>query len=57
MVQFPPVPPGREFYAPNRFEMSLEDVEVEGEIPREINGIFFQAGADELVPAAVGGAL
>ncbi|AXE89560.1 hypothetical protein [Streptomyces sp. Go-475] len=56
MVQLPPVPPGREFHAPNRFEMSLEDVGVQGEIPREINGIFL-VGADELVPAAVGGAL
>ncbi|MEU6147469.1 carotenoid oxygenase family protein [Streptomyces sp. NPDC047081] len=53
VVHFPPVPAGREFHAPGRFEMSLEDVEVVGEIPPEIDGIFYQSGADRRYPSRV----
>ncbi|OZD06581.1 hypothetical protein CH275_10250 [Rhodococcus sp. 06-235-1A] len=50
MVTFPSVPVGRELHAPNRFEMFLEDVEVAGEIPPEINGVFYQVGPDRKYP-------
>ncbi|MEU9267130.1 carotenoid oxygenase family protein [Streptomyces sp. NPDC048251] len=53
MSVFPKPPPGRELHAPNRFEMLLEDVEVEGDVPVELNGTFYQVGPDRKYPPRV----
>ena len=40
----------RGFFAPSRIEADVYDLEVEGEIPRELNGAFYRAAADTQFP-------
>src|SRR3712207_2761636 len=39
------------FFAPFRFEAEVYDCEVEGEVPKEINGAFYRACTDRLYPS------
>jgi carotenoid cleavage dioxygenase-like enzyme len=50
MVDFAQVPTKVGFFAPERFEADVYDCEVQGQIPKDMNGTFFRVGADWLYP-------
>ncbi len=50
-VNFCNDPTKQGFFAPLRFEATIRDCEVEGEIPSEINGTFYRCGIDRQYPA------
>ncbi|HEV3311073.1 MAG TPA: carotenoid oxygenase family protein, partial [Chloroflexota bacterium] len=50
MVDFAPVPTKVGYFAPERFEAELFDCEVQGQIPRDLEGTFFRVGGDWLYP-------
>jgi carotenoid cleavage dioxygenase len=50
MVKFPDLPMFAGVNAPSRIEVDLEDMEVVGEIPRQIDGAFYRVGADHQFP-------
>jgi carotenoid cleavage dioxygenase len=50
MVKFPDVPTFAGVNAPSRIEVDLEDLEVEGTIPPEIDGAFYRVAADHQFP-------
>lgn len=41
-------------YTPSRFEGSIRDLEVEGDIPTQLNGTFFQVAPDPAYPPMLG---
>jgi carotenoid cleavage dioxygenase-like enzyme len=45
-MKFPEVPMFAGINAPCRIEADIEDLEVVGEIPRAIDGVFYRVGAD-----------
>jgi carotenoid cleavage dioxygenase-like enzyme len=47
---YPDTPAFRGFFAPARIEADVYDLEVEGEIPRELYGAFYRAAADTQYP-------
>ena len=49
-MKFPDVPMFSGVNAPSRAEVDLQDLEVEGEIPREIGGVFYRVAADHQFP-------
>ena len=49
-VNFSNDPSAKGFFAPLRFEATIRDCEVEGEIPKDIHGTFFRTGADRRYP-------
>ncbi|MCP5144088.1 MAG: carotenoid oxygenase family protein [Gammaproteobacteria bacterium] len=42
---------GADFFAPMRFEATIEDCIVEGELPRDLRGTFYRSCADRRFPA------
>ena len=50
LFKFPDSPRFTGVNAPSRIEMDLHDLEVVGEIPREIDGAFYRAAADHQFP-------
>ena len=50
MVDFAQVQTKVGYFAPERFEAELFDCEVQGQIPRDLNGTFFRVGGDWLYP-------
>lgn len=53
---FPKSPTFMTIDEPFRFEGELFDLEVEGEIPKELNGTFFRVGPDQQFPPKMGDA-
>jgi len=49
-MRFPEVPMFAGINAPCRIEADIEDLEVVGEIPRAIDGVFYRVGADHQFP-------
>ena len=49
-VTFPDTVAFRGFFAPVRIEADVHDLEVEGEIPRDLDGAFYRAAADAQYP-------
>jgi carotenoid cleavage dioxygenase len=49
-VNFPACPIFSGVNAPCRIETDVENLEVEGEIPREIDGAFYRVAADHQFP-------
>jgi len=50
MVKFPDLPMFSGVNAPSRIEVDIADLEVEGQIPEEIDGAFYRVGADHQFP-------
>jgi carotenoid cleavage dioxygenase len=50
MVDFTHGPAGRGFFSPQRYEADIYDCEVEGNIPRELNGAFYRVGGEWFYP-------
>ena len=50
MPHFPDIPMFQGINAPSRIELDLEDLEVEGEIPRELDGAFYRIAPDHQYP-------
>jgi len=50
MVDFAQVPTKVGYFTPERFEAEIYDCEVQGQIPKELNGTFFRVGGDWLYP-------
>ena len=50
MVKFPDLPMFAGINAPSRLEIDLQGLEVDGEIPREIDGAFYRVAADHQFP-------
>lgn len=50
MVDFTDGPAPRGYFAPLRFEADIFDCEVEGRIPRELNGAFVRVGGEYFYP-------
>jgi len=49
-VSFSSDPTAKGFFAPTRFEADIFDCEVEGKIPKDLNGAFYRIGWDWLYP-------
>jgi carotenoid cleavage dioxygenase-like enzyme len=54
MHAFPDLPIYTGFNMPGRFEIDIEDLEVIGEVPAEMNGMFFRASPDPQFPPMLG---
>ena len=50
-VNFSNDPTKQGFFAPLRFEATIRDCEVEGEIPSDISGTFYRCGVDRQYPS------
>lgn len=50
MVDFTHGPAARGFFSPQRYEADIYDCEVEGNIPRELNGAFYRVGGEWFYP-------
>jgi len=50
MPKFPDIPMFQGIQAPSRLELDLNDVEADGEIPRDLNGAFYRVGPDPQYP-------
>lgn len=50
MADFSSMPTRKGFFAPERFESTVYDCEVIGEVPKDINGAFYRVGADWFYP-------
>jgi carotenoid cleavage dioxygenase-like enzyme len=50
MVDFTQGPAGAGFFSPQRFEAEIYDCEVEGEIPKELDGCFVRVGGEWFYP-------
>jgi carotenoid cleavage dioxygenase-like enzyme len=48
--KFPDLPMFRGIGAPSRMELDLNDLEIEGEIPRELDGVFYRVAPDHQYP-------
>lgn len=49
-MKFPDSPMFAGLNAPSRIEADVNDLEVEGELPREIDGAFYRVAADHQFP-------
>ena len=49
-VSFSQDPSAKGFFSPLRFEATIRDCEVEGEIPKDMHGSFFRTGMDRRYP-------
>ena len=49
-MKFPDSPMFAGINAPCRVEADINDLEIEGEIPRQIDGAFYRVGADHQFP-------
>ena len=54
MAKFPASPSYTGFHAPSRLEVDLEDLEIEGEVPTDINGAFYRVAPDPQLPPRLG---
>jgi carotenoid cleavage dioxygenase-like enzyme len=54
MAKFPNSPSYTGFHAPSRLEADIKDLEVEGEVPRDINGAFYRVAPDPQLPPRLG---
>jgi carotenoid cleavage dioxygenase len=54
MNKFPDLPIYTDFNTPSRMEVDIYDLEVEGEIPADINGAFYRVGPDPQYPPRMG---
>ena len=54
MTKFKPSPAIEGFMAPARFEADIFDLEVDGEVPAEIDGAFYRVNPDPQFPAKAG---
>lgn len=54
MKRFPDLPIYTGFNAPSRIEADVYDLEVDGEIPKDINGVFYRVGPDPQYPPRLG---
>ena len=54
MQKFPDMPIYTGFNTPSRIEADVADLEVEGTIPADIDGVFFRAGPDPHYPPKLG---
>lgn len=52
--QFPKIPEFTGLYKPSRVECDIYDLEIEGRVPAEINGIFYQVSPDSYYPPMLG---
>jgi carotenoid cleavage dioxygenase-like enzyme len=50
MAQFPAIPMFQGIQAPSRIEVDLHDLEVDGEIPRDLAGAFYRVAPDHQYP-------
>lgn len=53
-MRFPDLPIYTGFNAPGRFEADIQDLEVEGEIPHDIDGAFYRVAPDPQFPPRLG---
>src|SRR2546430_827282 len=53
---YPKTPTFMTIDEPFRFEGEIFDLEVEGQVPRELNGTFFRVGPDQAFPPKMGDA-
>lgn len=54
MQSFPPLPIYTGFNTPSRMEVDIHDLEVEGQVPTELDGIFYRVGPDPQYPPKLG---
>ena len=54
MAKFPASPSYTGFHAPSRLEVDLHDLEIEGEVPKDINGAFYRVAPDPQLPPRLG---
>lgn len=54
MKSFPPLPIYTGFNTPQRMEVDIYDLEVEGEVPDQLDGIFYRVGPDPQHPPRLG---
>ncbi|MFM0229653.1 carotenoid oxygenase family protein [Paraburkholderia sediminicola] len=52
--RFPDIPTFRGFNAPSRVESDIFDLEVEGDLPADLNGTFYRCGPDPQFPPLLG---
>ncbi len=50
MPKFPAIPMFQGIHAPSRIEVDLHDLEVDGQIPRDLDGAFFRVAPDHQYP-------
>jgi len=50
MQKFPDLPMFRGINAPSRIEVDAHDLQIDGEIPRDINGVFYRIAPDNQYP-------
>ena len=50
MPEFPDIPMFRGIQAPSRIEVDLHDLEVQGEVPRHLDGAFYRVAPDHQFP-------
>jgi len=54
MRRFPDEPAFTGYLAPSRFEFDINDLEVEGTVPADMNGIFYRSAPDPQFPPMLG---
>lgn len=54
MQVFPPLPQYSGYSLPSRFELDIEDLEVEGTLPAALDGAFYRAAPDPQFPPKLG---
>lgn len=54
MQRFPDEPAYTGFNAPSRFELDVHDLEIDGTVPADMNGIFYRAAPDPQYPPKLG---
>jgi carotenoid cleavage dioxygenase-like enzyme len=54
MQSFPQLPIYTGFNTPSRMEVDIHDLEVEGKVPEELDGIFYRVGPDPQYPPKLG---
>lgn len=54
MKSFPDLPIYTGFNKPSRMEVDISDLEIEGQLPSEMDGVFFRAGPDPRYPPKLG---
>ena len=54
MAKFPVSPSYTGFHAPSRLEADIHDLEIEGEVPKDINGAFYRVAPDPQLPPLLG---
>lgn len=54
MQPFPPLPQYSGYNLPNRFELDIEDIEIEGRLPTALDGAFYRSAPDPQFPPRLG---